>query len=443
MYCITCGEKLDDDARFCERCGTPNPACKPVTGIPGQDPAQNFQQGGQPYGQDFNQGYDQGFNQGGQYYNQNGAQGYGQEYDQNGQTYSPYMDNQQYDDPNVPPVYDGNPDYAVQEYESNADIEQQGRKVKRKGRKAFRTLIITAAMLGLISAVVDTVRNNAFDHDSVVVRTNDYIADDYDYDYDEPYYSFNSLNNFKNPGEVLWETDDVKVTANNVFHEGGYFSNAKVQIQVENKSSDEIKLSGEVAANGFQLDSSLLSDLIKPGKIDTQEFYIHIDALERVGIENIGEYSFWFSIQNIDYKPLASSDTVTVKTNNPESDKPVIDGYTVYNADGVSVTYSGIEENEYSGNDVYLYIENNTDQYMQFDVDDFSVNRYTMTPYLSNSEIHPGYGSMTVFNLNDDKLKDRRINDADDIDEIEFTLTGSDTQTHDKLFTSDVIKIEN
>lgn len=425
MYCEKCGRALENNDRFCSGCGSVNPDFP-------------FDQNGQ-------------LRQNGQF---PGNSGFGnaqeQPYMNGNQTFSPYQNSPEFQQ-NIPPVYEQAENGHQLGFAQNNDIGISGNgpempaKTRKKNRNSAQLAVGIIAVLVVIPAVISAAaavfRTTRDVHDSPTVTINKNIPDIDIPDINEPdTYLFNAMNNIKEP-EVIWETDMIRVTTQNIYHGGEFFSNAQFQILVENKSDRDIRIRAEeFSVNGFEFDSSL-SDQIPAGKSKMTRAYIDLRQMEQTGIENINEITMVLSTsEDKTYEKLEKSELLTVKTKNTDTDEAFEPSMPVYDQDGIKIGYEGIHL-EKNDSKLYLYLENNTDEILEFRLEDVSVNDKMLNTSFYQT-VYPGHKVISDSYISSDQLSGYRIKDSGDIKNVEFTVLGGHEEKYDTVFNSGAVRVD-
>lgn len=477
MYCVKCGKFLDNDDRFCPACGKSNPdylfcmKCgKPLdsktrfcSGCGSQNPNFDYD----PYTPGINPppaGYngEAGFN-GGQNYDpnpmnnqsfaRNTAQGVTpQSY---GQTISPYAD-----DPvpnaqakaaqnSVPPVYTAENANAVgfvnpgtPAPDNNGSINNtniNGIKNKKK------TGHIVAAGIGVIFAVVTGIimASNAIagqlglDHDPSPRDLNnkgDYVPTEY---------TFNPMNNLKEPG-VIWETDNVKISTMNIIHDSSFSSSAKLQLQIENKTAQDIRIGADnILINGYDT-NDYLSQSVSAGSTATGDVYIDLDTLEKLNIENINTIDIWFEVEDKSWDTIETSDKITIETRNTADNEPYVPDVILYEEDGIVIGYHGMEYYDRYSNDINFefYYENNTDIPICFKTSSFGINGESVKGYDDRPILYPGTGGIFKTRVKEEELKKIKADYIEDIDKIVISVDGTEENNFtEHVFTTDPLVV--
>jgi len=440
MYCVKCGKFLDNDDRFCPACGKSNPdylfcmKCgKPLdsktrfcSGCGSQNPNYDYD----PYTPGINPppaGY-------------NGEAGFN-----GGQTISPYAD-----DPvpnaqakatqnSVPPVYTAENANAVgfvnpgtPAPDNNGSINNTNINGIKNNKKTGH---IVAAGIAMMIAAIAGITIAGAKIGQQIGREPSLRNHSYSDDYVPKEYTFNPLNNIKEP-EVIWETDTVKVSTLNIIHDSSFSSSAKLQLQIENKSDNDILVrTDKVLINGYDVNASVYESVSKKSTV-TDSVYIDLDILEKLNIENINNIDLWFKTENkADYNVVETSDKITVETKNTADNELFEPDTILFDHDGVRVGYYGTEYSGHYDNsmNIEVYFENNTDKIIDFDLDSFKINGKDIKPY-QHAVLYPESKGIFDFWLSEEKLKTIRIDSVEDIDDIVFSVEGThqteDAETH-------------
>lgn len=400
MYCEKCGKFLENDDRFCSSCGKQNPDYPAQSaGTAQQDyPYQN----GQP---EINPGY----------------QGY--------QTAQPYQNNINYQT--------AQPEAEVGFTENNSPV-YNGTDICRTIRRInFKAAVIVfgTAFLGIAAAIGAAVSRGTHDE---TPREPEIDPPAYAQDYNGECY-FNPANQIDE--QVLWETENVKITAKQFTHDGEYDSYADLELLIENKTDKEFTLTeSNTSVNEYMFESSLY-EVIPAGKTLSASMAFRIKELEELGIDNINEIQTSFILKDKEYEEIDRSDNIVMKTRNSEKDE-LIEGVGIYDREGVKIEYFGIDKNEddYS---IKVLVTNNTGTDMDFSAENVSVNDCVIDYVFSypGLSVSAGKRQFSRICIDNDKLDKYGI-DTLDIEKVEFSLKGTPFDSYEKIFDSDMIEID-
>ena len=398
MYCEKCGKFLENDDRFCSSCGKQNPD------YPAQstETAQQNYQNGQP---EINPGY----------------QGY--------QTAQPYQNNINYQT--------AQPEAEVGFTENNSPV-YKGPDIDRTARRiGLKVAVLVCGMAALGAAAIGGI---------ISIGSHDEISPDRDIDVDPPSYSYDYNGEcYFNPAnkideQVLWETENVKITAKQFTHDGEYDSYADLELLIENKTDKEFTLTeSNTSVNEYMVNPSLYA-VIPAGKTLSDSLAFEVDELEELGIDNINEIQTSFILKDKEYEEIDRSDNIVMKTRNSEKDE-LIEGVGIYDSEGIKIEYFGIDkdEDDYS---IKVLVTNNTGTDMDFSAENVSVNDCVIDYVFSypGLSVSAGKRQLSRICINNEKLEKYDI-DVSDIKKIEFSLEGTLFESYEKVFDSGKVTI--
>ncbi len=427
MYCVKCGKILESNDRFCSGCGTVNPDfyVNSSNNINGPDIT-----GGTTSGQ--NSGFTT---------NNNGRTYSSGSNIQYGQTISPYAGDMPSSGSsaaqNIPPVYSSEGNTAVG-FTDNSAAFSGSKPANNNGKKKMP---VSAAIALALSGIIGVTCLAGFIGYSRT-RSHTYVnrSNSVSHNIERPEkYDFNPLNNIKRP-ETIWETDEIKISTCNIMHPYDSSRYAELQLKLENKTNQKLQVrTKKVLINGCDTDS-YFSSILEAGNTETDEISIYINKLNELNIENINNIDLWFEVEDENYDTAAASDRITIETNNETADN-IYSGpeKMLYDENGIKIGYYGKEYvNDYN-NDVYLkfYYENAGDLNVDFKIDSMSINGEMIKIYEHDLLYSKSKGVFDI-RVDEDKLKEIKVKDIDDIDDILFTVKGYEESSYgETVFSAD------
>lgn len=236
--------------------------------------------------------------------------------------------------------------------------------------------------------------------------------------------------------QVLMDANDVKITATEYTTDG--IMGDGVKLLIENNGSADIGVGcTELIVNNYML-TNLFSTEVAAGKKSYETMDLSSSALEAAGIDNIGQIEIYFYLFDPDsYETTYNADVATIKTNHFDDmdTTPNDDGQELYNENGIRIVGKYVDENSFWGNAVVLYLENKTEQNIEVQCDDMSVNGFMVTPYFS-STVYAGKMAVDDITLMDSELEENGI---ESVDEVELTFNIIDPDTYETIVTTDPI----
>lgn len=178
---------------------------------------------------------------------------------------------------------------------------------------------------------------------------------------------------------------------------------------------------------------------------------ITLDGVEVIPKDANGVYVEPFAIDGTTYLPVRAisnalglgvdwdqkTSTVILTSPKEETDPASPTGLVLYDANGVKITYNGIETDMFGDINIKLLIENNTSSAILVQSRDTSVNGFMIDGFLS-SEITAGKKANASLSLWKTYLDENEIESIEDLETVFIVM---DNDTWDTLFYTDTIMI--
>lgn len=225
--------------------------------------------------------------------------------------------------------------------------------------------------------------------------------------------------------QVLWEVDDVKVTATGL-DEDDIFGTG-INVLVENDSDKDVGISADALIVNDYMFADLTSITVTAGNKTNESITLFSSELEAAGIEHIGQIELYLYTFDPDtYETIKKSDCITIKTSEYSQMETAnnIKGTTLYEKDGIKITGQYVDNSSFWGQSVLLYIENNTNQNIIVQCDDVSVDGYMVSALLS-SNVYSGKKSLDEIELLQSDLESNGITKINTI-ETSFSIMDED-----------------
>ncbi len=239
--------------------------------------------------------------------------------------------------------------------------------------------------------------------------------------------------------KVIFDQNDVKITATGMDYSG--FFGPAVKVLIENNSPQNLTVqTRDSAVNGAMIET-IFSEDVAAGKKANSSIVFTESELKTAEIQTIKDIEFRIHLCDTEsYDDVATSETITLTTSADASFNQVFDklGETLYDADGIKVIAKKLSsEDSFWGSELYLYIENNTNENITIQTKDVSINGFMVDPVFS-CDILSGkvaYSSVTFLE------SDLTNNGITDITELELKLNIFNKETWDDIKETDIIKI--
>ena len=238
--------------------------------------------------------------------------------------------------------------------------------------------------------------------------------------------------------QVLYNDKNIKITATGM---GSSYSGPELKLLIENRSGQNITVQTRAESiNGYMVDANISADVVA-GKNANDAITFFSSSLQKCGIEKIGTMEFYFHIfDSGSWGTIVDTEVVKVNTSVAYSYVQKYDdtGRELINKNGVRIVLKGLSEKSYSGPEVVLYIENNTNKDITIQTRDESVNGFMVDANMSEDIVSGkrAIGDITLFQSSLDE------NGITDIKEVELYFHIFDAETWDTIFDTDVVTMK-
>ncbi|MBP5166165.1 MAG: hypothetical protein ILP09_02785 [Oscillospiraceae bacterium] len=237
--------------------------------------------------------------------------------------------------------------------------------------------------------------------------------------------------------QVLLDHDGILMKATGI--ENGYYG-IELKIYIENNSEKAVNVSCDSFLVNDYVFSSWLSEDVAAGKKCNSSVSISNSELIASGQQAIGKIGMIpYLYDNETYERIYTADLVEFETSDYDKIVEDVSGRKeLYSGDGVYVALSGYSYDEWWGtNNVELYMENNAGCMLSVDVDDIAVNGFMFSGW-GYKTIPDGKKAIVSVSLSE---SDFESNGIDEVEEIDFSISGMDEDTWDDVFDAGRISV--
>lgn len=217
-----------------------------------------------------------------------------------------------------------------------------------------------------------------------------------------------------------------------VYDEGGITITAKeyttdsvwgdgIKFLIENETDQNITVGvTALIVNDYMIDDLFVAD-VAAGKKTNETMELYSTELNAAGIDTIGQIEVYFHIYDSDtWENIADTDCITIKTSMYDQMDVTVDdeGQVLYDEDGIKIVGKYVDDSDFWGTAILLYIENNSDENVMIQTDNLSINGFTLDSYFSPT-VYAGkkaYEDITIFS------SDLEENDITSVDEVSLTF---------------------
>ena len=236
---------------------------------------------------------------------------------------------------------------------------------------------------------------------------------------------------------VVFEKDGIKITAKEYTTDSIWGDGIKFLLENDTDKNITVGITALIV-NDFMINDTFVAE-IAAGKKTNETMKLSTTALNAAGIDVIGQIEVYFHMYDSDtWDDIAKSDCITIKTSlYDKMDKTVDDaGQVLFDQDGIKIVGKYVDESSFWGAGIVLYIENNTDKNVLIQVDNFSVNGFTLSSVLFSCDVYAGKKAVDDVTLLSSELEE---NDIKSVDEVTLKFVIINPDTYDTITKSDEI----
>lgn len=237
---------------------------------------------------------------------------------------------------------------------------------------------------------------------------------------------------------VLVDQDGVKITAKSLDFDG--FWGPELKLLIENSSGKSLTLqSSNASVNGYMVETIMSVD-VADGKKANDSLTFSSSDLSLCGIETIADMEFSFHIFDSDsLDTYLDTDPIKLETSAASGFAYTFDdsGTAVYEGSGVRIVLKGLSTDSLLGQELVVYIENNSDRDITVQARDVSVNGFMMDPIFS-SEVASGKRAIDGITFMDSDFED---NGVTDIETVELSFHIFDLKTWDTIVDTEPVTV--
>ena len=240
--------------------------------------------------------------------------------------------------------------------------------------------------------------------------------------------------------QVIFEGSEIIITAKSLDFEDSFFGPA-LKLMIENNGSQNITVQiRNLSINNIMIDSVFSSD-ISAGKKANDEITFMSSSLKTANIETIKDIEFYFHIFDTDsWDTLVDSQTIHIQTTADASFVQEFDdsGFIAVESNGIRIIVKKLEsEDSFWGADLYVYIENNSNQNVTVQTRNVSINGFMVDPIFSCDIVSGKVAFDSITFLESDLTE----NSISDITTIELQFHVFNTDSWDTILDSEIVNI--
>lgn len=231
------------------------------------------------------------------------------------------------------------------------------------------------------------------------------------------------------PETVLVDQDGVKITVTGLTATKNSSSTVDFLFHVQNTRDEDIKIFTEdLRINTINTQAFNVFNVPKKSSLDCI-LHVGIEELEENNIEHILTFNLVFDISTNDYKAIFETEELEINTSAFGQYEQSFDfsGTLLYDLDNIKIIARPTIKENYFGQDITLYIENNNEFRIMLEIDGISVNGKNVRA-ISFGFIDPGKKENTLLPIEWEELSKNGITNITQI-EMDIAITSTDSGT--------------
>ncbi len=225
--------------------------------------------------------------------------------------------------------------------------------------------------------------------------------------------------------EVVFDEDGIKITAKEYTTDSIWGDGIKFLIENETEQNITVGVTALIV-NDYMISDLFVAE-VAAGKKTNETMNLSSSDLKAAGITTIGQIEVYLHIYDSDsWDDIANTGCITIKTSLYDQMDTTVDdaGQVLYEEDGIKIVGKYVNESDFWGTAVLLYIENDSGENVIVQTENFSVNGFTLTAYFS-STVYDGKKAYDNITILSSELAENDITSVEDIS-LKFKIIDPD-----------------
>ena len=236
---------------------------------------------------------------------------------------------------------------------------------------------------------------------------------------------------------ILFEQEDVRLTVTGLEES---WMGTELQVLIENDSDVPVTVQvRNVSVNGFMLNDAVFSPSVTPGNRANDSITFMSSGLESSGIDTFGVIELSFVVFHSEsWNDIFQTELIQIETSAAGQFTQALPNTieTIYEQGGISISYMGLEES-FLGEDIVLFIVNDTDEAIIVQARDEAVNGFMVTGVMS-ATVLPGRMAVTSLGFGSWDLE---ANNIETIETVAFRFAILDYDNWANTTLTDMIEL--
>lgn len=226
---------------------------------------------------------------------------------------------------------------------------------------------------------------------------------------------------------VVFDEGGVKITAKEYVTDSIWGDGIKFLI--ENETDKNLTVGCDaLIVNDYMISDLFVTD-VAAGKKTNETMTLSSSQLKAAGIDVIGQIEVYFHIYDSDtYDTIKNTDCITIKTSlyDKMDTKADDSGEVLYDEGGIKIIGKYVNDSDFWGAAVLLYVENNTDKNVIVQADNVSINGFTFDSAIFSATVYAGKKSYDDITLFSSELEENGITSVDEVS-LKFKVLSADS----------------
>ena len=236
--------------------------------------------------------------------------------------------------------------------------------------------------------------------------------------------------------KLCFEYKGITVTAKKIVYDSWEGTGLRLNIANDTNKTYTVAVENVIVNDCMMVD--YFSCEVAAGKKANDTIYFSSAALDEAGIEQIGKIEIYFYIYDPEtYDRVYESECVTITTSAYDNMNTARknDGHILYEGNDIKIVGQYVEQYNWLGKSIVLYIENNRNENVNISCEEMSINGYMVSGWMYET-IYAGKYIITEISISDSDLED---NDIDKIEEFELKFEVKHPDTYKVIFKTDAL----
>ena len=229
---------------------------------------------------------------------------------------------------------------------------------------------------------------------------------------------------------IIVDNDEIKISLTGVEPNDDYGYIIKTYIENKTEDTDLTFTAQSASVNSLDVPVSFYNS-VSGGKRANDEITLDSQNWKEIKLGKVTEIALNLEVYDTEYEdvynetvyiyPEGQDNVKAFERKSKDTDQVILDN------DYARITVIGTSYDDIWGYGLELYLENKTDSYVMFGVDNVYVNGYDIDPYFANSVL-PGASKFETMSWDEEEFDANGIDGVEGIEDVEFNVRVYDNE---------------